>query len=287
MAIPEVTLVVENPEENAEVTSLVEKSKEKAELIPLVEKSEEKTEVTSLVENPDVEQGIARNSDSNSKSTSSMMKRRKETTEQILCAGCCIIVGFLVPIFALITGAIEAIFLLMELPFHWIYPKWRKIFVISCVFAVLLDPLFLYIPIIKEDMKCIQMDKRLSKTALALRSVTDLNYSNFKFLWNFLFPPTIVQTIWRSYILIDILAILPLPQVVILIFFSKGRGSLNAKELMNSLAMLQYVTRVLQLYFLCKELTESPSENIKVWVKCVLNFLLYIISSHVIGAFWQ
>ncbi|BBG97894.1 cyclic nucleotide gated channel 1 [Prunus dulcis] len=105
-----------------------------------------------------------------------MMKRRKETTEQILCAGCCIIVGFLVPIFALITGAIEAIFLLMELPFHWIYPKWRKIFVISCVFAVLLDPLFLYIPIIKEDMKCIQMDKRLSKTALALRSVTDLSY---------------------------------------------------------------------------------------------------------------
>lgn len=39
MAIPEVTLVVENPEENAEVTSLVEKSeKKKAELIPLVEK---------------------------------------------------------------------------------------------------------------------------------------------------------------------------------------------------------------------------------------------------------
>lgn len=61
MAIPEVTLVVENPEENAEVTSLVEKSeKKKAELIPLVEKQEEKTEVTSLVENPDVEQGIAR-----------------------------------------------------------------------------------------------------------------------------------------------------------------------------------------------------------------------------------
>ncbi|PQQ17434.1 cyclic nucleotide-gated ion channel 1-like [Prunus yedoensis var. nudiflora] len=229
MANPEVTLVVENPEEKAEVTSLVEKSEEKAEVIPVEEKSEEKTKVTSLVENPDVEQGIARKSDSNSKSTSSMSESSKGT---ILCVGCCIIVGLLVAIFALITGAIESIFLLMELPFHWIYPKWKKIFVISCVFAVLLDPLFLYIPIIKEDMKCIQMDKRLNKTAFALRSVTDFSY----------FVDIIVQ-------------------------FYEWRGSLNTRKLMNSLALLQYVPRVLRIYFSCKELKGSPDGNIKLWIK--------------------
>ncbi|XP_008233559.2 PREDICTED: cyclic nucleotide-gated ion channel 1-like [Prunus mume] len=189
--------------------------------------------------------------------------------------------GLSVAIFALITAAIEFIFLLMELPFHWIYSKWKKIFVISCVFAVLLDPLFLYIPIIKEDMKCIQMDKRLNKTAFALRSVTDLSY----------FVDIIVQyhrfqRIWRSYILIDILAILPLPQVVILIFFSKGRGPFKTRKLMNSLVLLQYMPRVLRIYFSCKEFKESPYENIKLWIKGVLNFFLYILASHVLGAFW-
>ncbi|KAL6290823.1 hypothetical protein ACE6H2_008333 [Prunus campanulata] len=280
MANPEVTLVVENPEEKAEITLVVENSEEKAEVTSLVEKSEEKAEETSLVENADVEQGIARNSDSNSKSTSSMLERSKGT---ILCAvaGCCMIVGLPVVIFALITLAIESILCLMKLPFHWIYPKWKKIFVISCVFAVLLDPMFLYIPIIKEDMKCIQMDKRLNKTALALRSATDFSYCVDIIVQFYEF-----RTIWRSYILIDILAILPLPQVVILIFFSKGRGSFNARKLMNSLVLLQYVPRVLRIYFSCKGFKESPYENIKLWIKGVLNFFLYILASHVLGAFW-
>ncbi|CAL9007882.1 unnamed protein product, partial [Prunus brigantina] len=30
---------------------------------------------------------------------------------------------------------------------------WKKIFVVSCLFAVALDPLFLYVPIMKDDIK--------------------------------------------------------------------------------------------------------------------------------------
>ncbi|BBG93749.1 cyclic nucleotide gated channel 1 [Prunus dulcis] len=51
---------------------------------------------------------------------------------------------------------------------------WNKMFVISCVFAVSLDPLFFYIPIIDQQNKCLQMDKVLQTVALTLRSLTDV-----------------------------------------------------------------------------------------------------------------
>ncbi|BFG13912.1 hypothetical protein CerSpe_001850 [Prunus speciosa] len=51
---------------------------------------------------------------------------------------------------------------------------WNKMFVISCVFAVSLDPLFFYILIIDQQNKCLQMDKMLQTVALVLRSLTDI-----------------------------------------------------------------------------------------------------------------
>ncbi|XP_021803175.1 cyclic nucleotide-gated ion channel 1-like [Prunus avium] len=197
--------------------------------------------------------------------------------------------------------------------------KWKKIFVISCLFAVLLDPLFLYVPMIKNDVKCLQSDRNLKIAALLLRSFTDLSYifdiifqiytsdkfsalmdeyhdrvryfnhSKIKFCWD-----VIAKTIWGSYhILIDILAILPLPQVAILIFFSEMRDlrSLNTIRMviMNLFVLLQYVPRILCIYLSCKELKRTPKkktgETTK-WVKVVLNFFMYIIASHVIGAMW-
>lgn len=86
-------------------------------------------------------------------------------------------------------------------------------------FAVLLDPLFLYIPIVNEDMKCLSLDNKLKKAAIFLRSITDILYilniviqfyiepkaKTFRVMW---------KAYWRSHIPIDILAILPIPQVL-------------------------------------------------------------------------
>ena len=45
--------------------------------------------------------------------------------------------------------------------------------VLVCVFSVLLDPLFFYLPVINESKQCIGLDKKLWTIALVLRSVTD------------------------------------------------------------------------------------------------------------------
>lgn len=48
--------------------------------------------------------------------------------------------------------------------------------VISCVIAISLDPLFLYIPFIDEEKKCLGMDKKFRNVALILRSLTDITF---------------------------------------------------------------------------------------------------------------
>lgn len=49
-------------------------------------------------------------------------------------------------------------------------------FITSCVIAVLLDPLFFYIPYIHEDNKCLGKDKPLGIAAILLRSLTDITF---------------------------------------------------------------------------------------------------------------
>ncbi|BFG22541.1 hypothetical protein CerSpe_088150 [Prunus speciosa] len=126
-----------------------------------------------------------------------------------------------------------------------------QIFITSCVFGVFLDPLFLYIPLLNQDLKCLRLDNTIKIIALVLRSFTDLFYvgriilqvcrfenyspsirgfldekrtSNLmeSLIEGFLglLPssnegpkPPIVMEIWESSIIVDILAILPLPQV--------------------------------------------------------------------------
>lgn len=108
--------------------------------------------------------------------------------------------------------------------------KWNKIFVLSCVIAISLDPLFLYIPLIDNDNKCLGIDRTLEVTASVLRSFTDIFYFlhiALQFRTGFIAPSSrvfgrgvLVEDAWEiakrylsTYFLIDILAVLPLPQV--------------------------------------------------------------------------
>ncbi|GKE98391.1 cyclic nucleotide-gated ion channel 1, partial [Tanacetum coccineum] len=105
--------------------------------------------------------------------------------------------------------------------------KWNKIFVLSCVIVVSVDPLFFYIPIVKDVKKCLDLDNKLRITASVLRSFTDIFYIVhiiFQFRTSFIAPSSrvfgrgvLVEDEWEiakryisSYFLVDILAVLPL-----------------------------------------------------------------------------
>ncbi|KAL2558721.1 Cyclic nucleotide-gated ion channel 1 [Forsythia ovata] len=184
--------------------------------------------------------------------------------------------------------------------------KWNKIFVLSCFIAVSLDPLFFYIPVINDDDKCLDLDKKLQFTVSILRSFTDIFYLIhiiFQFRTGFIAPSSrvfgrgvLVEDAWEiakrylsSYFLIDILAVLPLPQVVILIVIPKlnGARSLNTKNLLKFVVILQYIPRVLRVYPLYKEVTRTSGILTETaWAGAAFNLFLYMLASHVIGAFW-
>ncbi|XP_020425553.1 cyclic nucleotide-gated ion channel 1 [Prunus persica] len=97
-----------------------------------------------------------------------------------------------------------------------------------------------------------------------------------------------LSRIWRisSHILIDILSVLPIPQAVILIFMDSS--SLNTRKFLAFLALLQYVPRVLRIYLLCTKLNKPPAKETEIWIlfQGAFSFFLYILASHVFGAFW-
>jgi cyclic nucleotide gated channel len=108
--------------------------------------------------------------------------------------------------------------------------KWNKIFVITCVMAISVDPLFFYIPVIKDNDKCLDLDGTMQITASVLRTFFDLFYILriiFQFRTGFIAPSSrvfgrgeliddpaaITKRYLTSYFIIDILSIIPLPQV--------------------------------------------------------------------------
>ena len=110
---------------------------------------------------------------------------------------------------------------------------WNKIFVLCCVISLALDPLFFYIPVINNiegDDKCLDADKKLTTIACVLRSLFDTFYVVriiFQFRTGFISPSSrvfgrgetindpvaIAKKYLSTYFIIDILSILPLPQV--------------------------------------------------------------------------
>ncbi|KAH6769552.1 cyclic nucleotide gated channel 1 [Perilla frutescens var. hirtella] len=184
--------------------------------------------------------------------------------------------------------------------------KWNKFFVLSCVAAVSLDPLFFYIPIINGDKRCLELDRKLELIACVLRSFTDIFYLIhiiFQFHTGFIAPSSrvfgrgvLVENSWEiakrylsSYFIIDILAVLPLPQIVIVIIIPKLKGakSLNTKNLLKFVVILQYIPRVLRIHPLYKEVTRSSGILTETaWAGAAFNLFLYMLASHVIGAAW-
>jgi cyclic nucleotide gated channel len=106
------------------------------------------------------------------------------------------------------------------------YLHWK--FLVLCGIAILcVDPLFLYLPVINHDAKCLTLDRRLMITALGFRLFFDFIYVGNIILGYFnrrhggtgldpydRQPWQIIKRYLRTYFTIDILAILPIPQVI-------------------------------------------------------------------------
>lgn len=109
--------------------------------------------------------------------------------------------------------------------------NWNKMFLLSCAIALAIDPLFFYIPVVNGNLKCLDLDNKFGIVASVLRTLIDAFYFIhivFQFRTAFIAPSSrvfgrgeLIEDSWpiaKRYLFknffIDILAILPLPQVL-------------------------------------------------------------------------
>ncbi|KAK7311827.1 hypothetical protein RJT34_10204 [Clitoria ternatea] len=186
--------------------------------------------------------------------------------------------------------------------------EWNRAFLFSCILALFVDPLFFYLPAVANDGKssCMATDLNLGIVVTCFRSFADVFY-----LLNMVIksrtayvspssrvfgrgelvmdPRLIARRYLRSEFLLDLVATLPLPQIVIWFIMPAIRSS-HADHTNNALVLivlLQYVPRLYMIFPLSSQIIKATGLVTKTaWAGAAYNLLLYMLASHVLGASW-
>uniref|UniRef100_A0A803NV18 Cyclic nucleotide-binding domain-containing protein n=1 Tax=Cannabis sativa TaxID=3483 RepID=A0A803NV18_CANSA len=177
--------------------------------------------------------------------------------------------------------------------------KWNNIFILSCLLAVSLDPLFFYVAGIDHKEKCITLDESLEIIVCLLRTFIDIFYVLriiFQFQTGFIAPSSrvlgelvddpfaIAKRYLLTYFIVDILSVLPLPQLIVLAFMKR---SISTMEMLKIVILCQYVPRFVRIVPLFREVTSNCGVlTATASAGVVINIFLYIFASHLLGALW-
>ncbi|XVE91207.1 hypothetical protein DITRI_Ditri20bG0135800 [Diplodiscus trichospermus] len=183
---------------------------------------------------------------------------------------------------------------------------WNKFFVVSCILAVSVDPLFFYLPVFNHLSHCLGMDSKLGVTTTTLRTILDIFYlirMALQFRTAYIAPssrvfgrgelvidPAQIATRYlRRYFIVDFLSVLPLPQIVVWKFLHKSKGSevWATKQALLIIVFIQYIPRFVRFIPLTSELKKTAGTFADgAWSGAAYYLLWYLLASHIAGAFW-
>ncbi|VVB03505.1 unnamed protein product [Arabis nemorensis] len=184
--------------------------------------------------------------------------------------------------------------------------NWIKTVLFVCVVALAIDPLFFFIPVIDSQRFCFTLDKKLGVAICVLRTFIDTFYVIhiiFHLLTGLIAPryqislrgeivvhsDPVRERLPLFYLIVDIVSVLPIPQVVVLVLIQRKQqtGSLVTKEILKWVMFCQYIPRSIRIYPVFKEVTRDSGTVAETkWIGAALNLFIYLLSSHVFGAFW-
>ncbi|KAF3437057.1 hypothetical protein FNV43_RR19810 [Rhamnella rubrinervis] len=183
--------------------------------------------------------------------------------------------------------------------------RWNQIFLISCLLAMFLDPLYFFVPVIGGPA-CMEIDLSLGVLVTFFRTVADLFYllhMVMKFRTAFIAPSSqvfgrgepvtdpraIAIHYLKSDFLVDFAATLPLPQIVIWFVIPAVRNSTaaHANHTLSLIVLLQYIPRFFLIFPLNRRIAKTTGVITKTaWAGAAYNLILYMLASHVVGASW-
>nr|XP_010923827.1 probable cyclic nucleotide-gated ion channel 5 [Elaeis guineensis]XP_029120894.1 probable cyclic nucleotide-gated ion channel 5 [Elaeis guineensis] len=184
--------------------------------------------------------------------------------------------------------------------------RMNRLFVISCILAVAVDPLFFYLPIVDQEKNCIGIDRKLAITTTTVRTLVDAFYLLRMFLQFrtayiapssrvfgrgelVIDPGQIAQRYLRRYFTIDFLSVLPIPQIIVWKFLNTltGIDVRTTKDALLFIVMLQLIPRFFRIFPLTSELKRTAGVFAETaWAGAAYYLLWYMLASHIVGAFW-
>ncbi|XP_026403191.1 protein CNGC15b-like isoform X2 [Papaver somniferum] len=183
--------------------------------------------------------------------------------------------------------------------------RWNKMFLIACLVSLFVDPLFFFIPGAKDDM-CIEVGLGLEIFLTVVRSLADVFYIvqiYVRFQTAYVAPSSRVfgrgelvidsKKIAAKYLAkdfwIDLVAALPLPQVLIWCAFTNPGSSTvtNTKNILRFSIIFQYLPRLFLIFPLSQQIVKATGVVTETaWAGAAYNLMLYMLASHVVGACW-
>ncbi|PIN14736.1 K+-channel ERG [Handroanthus impetiginosus] len=186
--------------------------------------------------------------------------------------------------------------------------NWNRVFIVSCLLALFVDPLYFYLPSIggSTGSWCAKTDLKLRIVVTFFRTIADLFYLLhvvIKFRTAYVAPSSrvfgrgelvmdpkkIARKYMRSDFFIDLIATLPLPQIVIWFIIPATRNH-RTNHNNNALALIvlfQYIPRLYLIFPLSSQIIKATGVVTKTaWAGAAYNLLLYMLASHVLGAAW-
>ncbi|XP_052139167.1 cyclic nucleotide-gated ion channel 18 [Oryza glaberrima] len=183
--------------------------------------------------------------------------------------------------------------------------RWNRLFLVTCMVGLFVDPMYFYL--LHTGLKsCVTMDMQIGVGVTAVRTVADLFYLAhmiLKFRTAFVAPSSrvfgrgelvrdpdqIAIRYLKNDFIIDLAAMLPIPQVIIWFVIPAVNNS-SANHTNNTLSMIvliQYIPRVFLIVSLNSKIVKSSGVVTRTaWAGAAYNLLLYTLASHVLGALW-
>ncbi|KAK6936062.1 Ion transport domain [Dillenia turbinata] len=181
---------------------------------------------------------------------------------------------------------------------------WNNIFLAACLLSLFVDPLFFYL-LRTEEKSCIAIERHLEVALTLVRSFADVFYIiqiYVKFRTAYVAPSS--RVFGRGELVIDpskiaigylrrdfwieLLAALPLPQILLWFIIPNGGSTLaNTKSYFWSFIIFQYIPKLYLIFPLSHDIVKANGVMTETaWAGAAYNLMLFLLASHVIGAAW-
>ncbi|CAA0838842.1 Putative cyclic nucleotide-gated ion channel 18 [Striga hermonthica] len=191
-------------------------------------------------------------------------------------------------------------------PSSHVVNRWNRVFFVTSLIALFVDPLFFYLLGFRADRHCLTMDFAWAGFLVTTRTIIDLFsalHIIIKFRTAYVAPTSrvfgrgdlvkdpykIAVRYLKGDFAIDLAAALPLPQCVAwgVMPFTKSNTSTNVNHAISLLIILQYIPRLIVIFPLNWRIIKNTGVVAKTaWTGAAYNLILYLLASHVLGSVW-